>query len=44
MKAVSENREMYLVNLATCMAESNEPFCEGFGAVPGKKARETDEV
>ena len=25
------------------MAESNEPFCEGFGAVPGKKARDTDE-
>ena len=31
LKAVSENREMYLVDLATCMAESNEPFCQGFG-------------
>ncbi len=35
---------MYLVDLATCMAESNEPFCEGFGRSTWEKARETYEV
>ena len=29
---------MYLVNLATCMAESNEPFCEGFGRSTWKES------